>query len=204
MKVDPDILEQLSPQKLLTAYANGIFPMVEQGRLWWFRPDPRGLLPLDERLHVSRRLGRKIRSGRFVCTVDRRFEQVMRGCADRSEGTWISPEMILAYCRLHEMGFAHSVETWPADAAGEGPPIGGLYGVALGGAFFAESMFHAVTDAGKVALVHTVNRLRNGGFVLCDVQWATDNLRRWGAYEVSGEEYLRRLARALRRDGSFE
>ena len=157
-------------------------------------------MPLDQRFHVSRRLARTIRAGTFACTVDACFGAVMDLCAkDRlPDGTWISPEMKVAYGRLHEAGLAHSVEVWPAGQVGPGMPAGGLYGVTLGGAFFAESMFHRVTDAGKVAVVHLVERLRERGFLFCDVQWTTDNLRRFGAYDVPRDEYLDLLARALK------
>jgi leucyl/phenylalanyl-tRNA--protein transferase len=197
MTVDPAILRELSPENLVLAYAHGAFPMVEGGRLYWFSPDPRGVLPLDEGFHVPRRLARTLRQGRFVCTIDRCFETVLDACADRPEGTWISPEIALAYRRLHEMGLAHSVEAWPAGAVGEGAPAGGLYGVALGGAWFGESMYHRVTDAGKAALVHSVRRLRRCGFVLYDLQWTTDNLRQYGAHDLPKADYLKRLAGAL-------
>ena len=199
MKPDPDILAVLTPENLLGAYAQGIFPMVEQGRLMWFSPEMRGLLPLDERFHVSRRLAQTIRSGRFVCTRDRCFQDVMALCAARpgGEGTWISSEMKLAYLRLHELGFAHSFEAWPRDAVGAGLPVGGLYGVAIGGAFFGESMFHTVTDAGKVALAYSVERLRGRGFALYDIQWLTENLRQFGAFEIPRARYIRRLHLAV-------
>ena len=199
-EADPDILAVLSPRVLISAYAQGAFPMVQDGEVLWFSPEIRGLMPLDERFHISRRLDRTIRSGRFECTVDRCFPAVMDLCAEDREpdGTWISPEMKLAYGRLHRAGLAHSVEVWPAGRVGRGRPAGGLYGVTLGAAFFAESMFHRVTDAGKVAVVHLVERLRSGGFLFCDVQWTTPNLRRFGAYDVPRQEYLALLERALR------
>ncbi|HUS92545.1 MAG TPA: leucyl/phenylalanyl-tRNA--protein transferase [Phycisphaerae bacterium] len=202
---DGDILATLCPENLVAAYAQGIFPMVERGRLMWFSPPRRGLLPLDERFHVPRRLGRTLRGGRFACTIDRRFGEVMRRCAERPDGepTWISPEMLLAYGRLHELGLAHSFEAWPADAVGEGEPIGGLYGVTLGAAFFGESMFHRVTDAGKAALVHSVEHLRERRFLLYDIQWTTPNLERYGAREVPRDEYLALLADAVRRPRRF-
>lgn len=203
-RVDHAILANLSPENLLWAYSQGIFPMVEAGQLWWFAPDPRGLLPLDDRFHLPRRLGRTLRSGRFVCTFDRAFEAVIDACADRGgEPTWISPEMRAAYLRLHELGFAHSVEAWPAGGAGEGEPVGGVYGVALGGAFFAESMFHRATDAGKVALVTLIRRLRQRGFGLCDIQWTTEHLSQFGACELPREAFLRLLERNVRLDRSF-
>jgi leucyl/phenylalanyl-tRNA--protein transferase len=191
---------ELSPRALVAAYASGAFPMPDPEdarRLLWFCPDPRGLLPLDERFHVPRRLGRTLRQGRFVCTADEAFGAVMRACAERKEGTWITPDFLAAYGRLHELGIAHSVEAWESGKVGQGPPAGGVYGLALGAAFFAESMFHRVTDAGKAALVHLVERLRRSGFRLCDVQWLTPHLQRFGAYEVPRDEYLSLLTSAL-------
>ena len=205
MEPDPDILGVLTPETLVAAYARGIFPMVQEGRLMWFSPRIRGLLPLDERFHVPRRLARRIRGGRFVCTIDRCFDEVVALCGDRAGGepTWISPEMRLAYGRLHELGLAHSIEAWPHDSVGAGRPVGGLYGVVLGGAFFGESMFHTATDAGKMALVHTVEHLRRRGFVLFDIQWTTDNLLQYGAYELPRKEYLRLLRDAVRTECTF-
>ena len=204
MKVDKAILAALSPRNLVLAYAQGLFPMVEEGQLMWFSPDPRGLLPLDERFHVSRRLRRTIRTGRFVCTVNRDFQSVMRLCADRKgEPTWISTEMSYAYGRLHELGLAHSVEAWQSDAVGQGSPVGGLYGVSIGGAFFAESMFHTVTDAGKVAVASLIDRLRTRGFTLCDVQWTTENLERLGTFNMPRNDYLACLREAVGLDRQF-
>ena len=198
MKVVPEILAALWPENLLAAYAQGIFPMVEGGRLMWFSPEPRGMLPLDERFHVSRSLAGTIRRGTFACTVDRCFAEVMDLCSVRpATGTWISAEMKIAYGRLHEMGFAHSVEAWAADSVARGAPAGGVYGVSIGGAFFAESMFHTRTDAGKVALAYLVERLRDRGFAMCDVQWTIASLRRFGAFDVPRNEYLAALARAV-------
>lgn len=200
---DASLLAELAPDKLVLGYAHGAFPMVEHRRLMWFCPDPRGLLPLGERFHVARRLRRTLRRGQFVCTVDRRFADVMRLCADRPEGTWISPEIHAAYGELHRLGLAHSVEAWPRGQAGQGDPVGGCYGVAIGAAFFAESMFHTATDAGKVALVAMIERLADRGFAFCDIQWVTDNLRRFGAYEVSRWDYLGMLHAALARRAAF-
>jgi len=200
-----EILAALSPERLVWAYAHGVFPMVEEGRLMWFSPDPRGLMPLDGRFHVSRSLRRTIRAGRFECTVDRNFGAVMDFCAERpGVGTWISPEMKIAYRRLNELGFAHSVEAWPAGRVGDGEPAGGLYGVTIGGAFFAESMFHRRTDAGKVALVDLVRRLKDRGFAILDVQWTTPNLRRFGAFDVPRDEYFAMLGRAISAECTFE
>lgn len=198
-EIDPDILASLSPRVLVSAYARGIFPMVQDGEVLWFSPDPRGLMPLDQRFHVARRLAATIRGGGFECTIDRCFATVMDLCAERHEpdGVWISAEMKVAYCHLHEAGLAHSVEAWPAGQVARDRPVGGLYGVTLGAGFFAESMFHTTANAGKVALVYLVERLRQRGFVFCDVQWTTDLLRRFGAYDMPRDEYLELLARAL-------
>ncbi len=202
---DPAILKQLVPPALLGAYVEGIFPMVQDGELYWFSPDPRGLLPLDRRFHVSRSLARTIRRGTYRCTVNRAFHDVVLSCARRQtpEQVWISPEIELAYTRLHELGWAHSIEAWPNDGSAD-TPVGGLYGVAIGGAFFAESMFHTATDAGKVALVHCVQHLRRRGFALMDVQWTTDNLKRFGAYDLPREEYIAILREAVLRDVRFD
>ena len=194
----------------MLGYASGAFPMPdpdEQSRMLWFSPDPRGLLPLDERFGVSRRLARTIRQGRFVCTLDRDFAGVMRCCGRREEGTWITQEFLDAYGRLHELGLAHSVEAWRARADGGADIasglVGGVYGVTLGAAFFAESMFHRDSDAGKVALVYLVNHLRRQGFLLCDVQWLTPHLARFGGYELNRLEYVSLLIAALARSAAF-
>jgi leucyl/phenylalanyl-tRNA--protein transferase len=178
---------------LVQAYRQGIFPMaMEDGEIGWFSPDPRGILPL-EAMHVSSRLARVIRSGRFEVVIDRDFEAVMRACAaDREEGTWISEDIIESYVALHRAGMAHSVEVWR-----QGRLAGGLYGVHLGGAFFGESMFHVETDASKVALAALVTRMRDRGFSLLDIQWVTPHLAQFGAIEIPRPEYLARLARAL-------
>ena len=179
---------ELAPDILVSAYAQGIFPMgMDDGDLGWFSPDPRAILPLD-RFRVSKNLRRRYASGKFAVTVNRDFAAVIAACAERDEGTWISPEIIEAYTRLHELGFAHSVEAWLNDAL-----VGGLYGVTLGGAFFGESMFHRVTDASKVALVFLVERMKQRGFSLLDVQFLTEHLVRFGAQDIPREQYLRRL-----------
>ncbi len=182
----------LTPEVLVSAYCQGIFPMDVQGRIRWFSPDPRAIIPL-ERFHVSHTLGQLCRQGKFEVRVNRRFRDVMRGCAERPEGTWISQDIIEAYTALHERGLAHSVEAYC-----EGELAGGLYGVALGGAFFGESMFHRRRDASKVALVHLVERMRDRGYRLLDVQFLTPHLERFGAVEIRRSEYLRRLRAALR------
>ncbi len=185
--------------EVLLAYASGWFPMADDdGEIRWYSPDPRGIIRL-ERFHMPRRLARTLRQGSFEVTVDTAFAQVIEGCAaDREEGTWISKEIIDTYTALHERGFAHSVEVWSAGAL-----AGGLYGVSLRGAFFGESMFHAVTDASKVALAALVERLRARGFTLLDVQWVTPHLERFAAEEISRASYLRMLKRALESKVSF-
>ena len=188
---------------LISAYASGWFPMaVEGGEIRWFSPDPRGIIPLDA-FHVPVRLGRAIRRGVFQIRIDEAFEAVIRGCAeaerDRDDpGTWISEEIIQSYVGLHRRGLAHSVEAWRG-----GRLAGGLYGVALGGAFFGESMFHRETDASKVALVALVERLRSRGYVLLDTQWVTEHLEQFGAVEIQRDEYLKRLEAALAVEATF-
>lgn len=190
--------DKLTTELLLAAYASGAFPMAEQdGRIAWYSPDPRCVLEF-ERFHVPRTLRQTIRQGRFELRIDTAFEAVIDGCAAREEGTWIDARIRAAYVRLHRDGFAHSVECWKDDAL-----AGGLYGVALGGAFFGESMFHRVRDASKVALVALMERLRRRGYVLVDTQWCTPHLRRFGAIEIPRREYLRRLRAALRLSCSF-
>jgi leucyl/phenylalanyl-tRNA--protein transferase len=183
---------------LVRAYRDGLFPMaLDGGEIGWFSPDPRGVLP-HERFTASTRLRRVVRSNKFTVTVDRSFEDVMRACADRDDGTWISEEIRASYVALHRLGVAHSVEVWRGGAL-----AGGLYGVHLGGAFFGESMFHRVTDASKVALVALVERLTARGFLLLDIQWLTPHLQQFGAVEIPRREYLRRLTRALAARCSF-
>lgn len=191
------------PSRLLVAaYASGWFPMASEGEIRWYSPDPRGILPLDA-VHVPRRLARVVRSGRFRIEVDRAFVEVMRACAaderDREDpGTWIDDEIIASYTALHDAGIAHSVEAWVDDRL-----VGGLYGVALRGAFFGESMFHHETDASKVALVALVERLRSRGYTLLDTQWVTPHLEQFGAVEIPRDDYLRRLERSLTLDCKF-
>ena len=192
----------LPPDLLLSAYANGWFPMaVGDGEIRWFSPDPRGIFPLD-RFHVPRRLARVIRRGAFTIHINRSFDEVIRACAvaDRDDdgGTWIDQQIYESYCALHRAGFAHSVEAWF-----EGRLAGGLYGVALGGAFFGESMFHVVTDASKVALVALVDRLNARGFTLLDTQWTTGHLEQFGALDIPRRQYLELLAEAIEKDCEF-
>jgi leucyl/phenylalanyl-tRNA---protein transferase len=189
---------------LVSAYSSGWFPMaVDDGEIRWYSPDPRGVIPL-ERFHLPARLARLVRGGRFCVEINRRFEEVMRACADTERkpedaGTWISDEILASYVELHRLGIAHSVETWLDDRL-----VGGLYGVALGGAFFGESMFHHVTDASKVALAALVERLRARDFRLLDVQWVTPHLERFGAVEISRSKYLKLLEQALAVEADFQ
>jgi leucyl/phenylalanyl-tRNA--protein transferase len=176
---------------LLQGYRLGVFPMaMEDGAIEWFSPDPRAILPLEE-FHVPHALRRVLRKGVFEIKIDNRFGEVIRACAKR-EDTWINREIVESYERLHELGYAHSVETWS-----NGKLAGGLYGVAIGGAFFGESMFHRERDASKIALVALVEHLRAKKFALLDTQWLTPHLQQFGAIEISREHYLRLLARAV-------
>lgn len=191
--------EELTPEVLLRAYAMGIFPMSdgrEDSTIHWIDPRMRGVLPLDG-FHISRSLGRRLKSGAFQVTADSAFEDVVSACADRSE-TWISRRIQDLYCQLHILGFAHSVEVWNAGAL-----VGGVYGVTLGGAFFGESMFSRVTNASKLALAHAVDRLQAGGFVLFDTQFLTPHLESLGGREVPRGEYQRLLAKALAQSATF-
>jgi len=189
----------LEPDRLLAAYAVGIFPMADDGgTIHWFAPDPRAVIELDG-LQISRSLRAALRRETFRVTINTRFEEVIRACADRTEGTWISDDIFEAYTRLHRLGYAHSVEAWQDDEL-----VGGLYGVSIGGAFFGESMFHHVTDASKVALVHLVERMRARGLILLDTQFMTPHLRSLGATEIPRTEYERRLERAIRKPCVFD
>jgi leucyl/phenylalanyl-tRNA--protein transferase len=188
----------LSAERLLLAYRSGIFPWFEEGLpvLWW-SPDPRGVLELNQ-LRVTRRLQRTIRQDKFRVTMNECFEQVMRGCGDREEGTWITGMMLEAYCELHARGFAHSVETWIGNEL-----VGGIYGVAIGGFFAGESMFYRVRDASKVALVHLVQQLRKQGYALFDVQILNEHTARLGGIEIPRERYLERLEGAINMNVQF-
>ena len=187
----------IEPDFLLNAYARGIFPMtIPGGGIEWFSPDPRGVLPLDA-FHLPHGLVRALKKNLFEVRYDTVFEEVMRCCAEREE-TWIDDEIVRSYVELHRLGFAHSVETWR-----EGVLAGGLYGVALGGAFFGESMFHRETDASKVALHALVERLRERRFALLDLQWVTPHLATFGAVEIPRREYLKKLRAALALDCEF-
>ena len=182
----------IDPRLLLEAYAQGVFPMaMEVGEMGWFSPDPRGIIPIRE-FHVPHGLKRLLRRGAYEVRLNTAFTAVMRGCADR-ESTWINESILRSYVRLFELGFAHSVETWMGHRL-----VGGLYGVAIGGAFFGESMFSRETGASQVALHALVTRLDERGFTLLDTQWTTEHLSRFGAHEIAREDYLRRLERAIR------
>jgi len=189
----------LDPALVVRAYRQGVFPMaLEDGSIGWFSPDPRGIIPLDH-FHLPGRLARLLRRETFQISADGAFEDVMRACAaDRSEGTWISDDIIECYTALHRLGLAHSVEVWR-----DGQLVGGLYGVHLGGAFFGESMFHRETDASKVALASLVDRLQRRSFGLLDVQWLTPHLAQFGAIEIPKAAYLAQLQQALQRDCRF-
>jgi leucyl/phenylalanyl-tRNA--protein transferase len=184
----------LSTELLLKGYRNGIFPMAinNRGDIAWFSPDPRAIIPLDDRFHVPRSLQRVLKQKKFDITCDRDFPAVIRACAKSHGDTWISREIVESYCLLHANGHAHSVEVWR-----EGKLVGGLYGVHIGGVFFGESMFHRVTDASKVALVTLVDRLRSRGFALLDTQWMTPHLERFGTFVIPKQEYLEQLEPAL-------
>jgi leucyl/phenylalanyl-tRNA--protein transferase len=193
----------LTPEILLRAYSVGLFPMAERRddpTLYWIDPEKRGILPLDK-FHISRRLKRTVRAGRFEVRCDTAFREVMIGCAQPAPGrteTWINQEILRLYGELFKMGRAHSVESWR-----DGVLAGGLYGVALGGAFFGESMFSRETDASKVALVHLIARLKKGGFRLLDTQFVTDHLSQFGAREIHRDGYRELLASALDVNATF-
>ncbi len=188
----------IRPAVLLAAYRRGLFPMAmdDHGEIGWFSPDPRGIIPLDE-FHIPHGLKRILRHCPFEVRINQAFSEVMAGCADR-ESTWISHEIIKSYEKLHELGYAHSVECWQ-----DGVLCGGLYGVAIQGAFFGESMFSRVTEASKIALVHLVKRLKERRFLLLDTQWTTEHLDRFGAREIPRHEYLAQLQKALLVSTSF-
>ena len=194
----------LTPDLLLRAYAAGIFPMADSAddpEIFWVDPEWRGILPLEQ-FHVPQRLRRTVRNGSFEIRCDTAFEAVIRGCAapapDRPR-TWINEEIVALYSELFRRGLAHSVESWY-----EGELVGGLYGVSLNAAFFGESMFSRMTDASKVALVHLVARLIEGGFTLLDTQFVTDHLQRFGAVEIPRVDYRRRLAKAITLPARFQ
>lgn len=191
---------EITPQLLLQAYAAGIFPMSE-GRddpnLFWVEPKRRGIIPLDG-FHISRSLARRIRQNPFEIRINSDFAGVVAACADRDE-TWINAEITALYSALHEEGFAHSLELWQGRDL-----VGGVYGVALGAAFFGESMFSRARDASKIALAYLVARLNAGEFTLFDVQFTTPHLIRLGAIEISRIDYRKRLDAALEKQADFK
>lgn len=196
----------LDAEVLLWAYRHGIFPMADpdSGRIDWFSPDPRGIIPLDA-FHVPKNLAREVRRGHFDIRSDTAFDAIMRACGERrsdDDGTWIDEQMIRAYSQLQRLGHAHSVEAWLDEEL-----VGGLYGVHIGGAFFGESMFtrpsKGGTNASKICLVHLVRWVRRQGFILLDVQFWTDHLGRFGCQEIDRQHYLSILARALERDAPW-
>jgi leucyl/phenylalanyl-tRNA---protein transferase len=192
-----DVMIEITPQVLLKAYACGIFPMAESAEdnaLYWIEPERRGILPLD-RVHVPKRLARTIRKGGFEVRIDQNFEEVIEGCAAPRSGrrsTWINLRIRNLYRELFALRHCHTVEVWQ-----DGQLTGGLYGVHLGRAFFGESMFSRARDASKIALVYLIARLKYGGFTLLDTQFVTGHLARFGAIEVSREEFQRFLEAAL-------
>lgn len=215
-------MDNLTPEMLLNAYAQGFFPMADSRdskELHWYFPEQRGIIPLDT-FHVPASLAKFMKTSPFTVTMDKAFREVITACATREEDTWINDRIIDLYCQLHEMGFAHSVEVWKnapsvdgasrLPAAPGGAPlqsqealqgasilVGGLYGVSLGKAFFGESMFSRETNASKVALVHLVEYLRTHGYTLLDTQYVNDHLKQFGVIEISRADYLGKLNKAL-------
>ncbi|MBL68712.1 MAG: leucyl/phenylalanyl-tRNA--protein transferase [Verrucomicrobiales bacterium] len=189
----------LSVERLLLAYRSGIFPWSADPITWW-SPDPRAIFELDH-FHIPTRLAKTLRSGRFTFTRNHAFRKVITACAERPRGedSWIGPEFIAAYTRLHEAGHAHSVECWAG-----GQLAGGIYGISLHGLFAGESMFHHVTDAGKAALCHLVEHLKKRGHQLFDLQMLTPATEQFGAIEVPRAEYLNRLEKAMKVECSFD
>jgi leucyl/phenylalanyl-tRNA--protein transferase len=218
-------MSELDAETLIRAYASGLFPMAldedsvvfggdgdgseeeevdelqsgsqKRSRIGWFAPDPRGVIPLDE-FHIPHGLKRALRKQPFEIRINGDFPAVIAACADREE-TWISKEIQSSYSELHQLGFAHSVESWR-----DGELVGGLYGVALGGAFFGESMFSRASDASKIALVALVERMRERGFILLDTQWNNDHLMQFGCREISRDDYMWQLNEALLLEARFD
>ncbi|MFT5468354.1 MAG: leucyl/phenylalanyl-tRNA--protein transferase [Verrucomicrobiales bacterium] len=189
--------EEIEPEFLLRAYQLGVFPMaMDDGEIAWFSPDPRGIIPLQT-FHIPHGLKRTLRKKPFEIRINHDFHAVMKACADR-ETTWIDNTIFQSYGQLHELGYAHSVETWK-----DGELVGGLYGVAIGGAFFGESMFSRATDASKVALAHLVERMKERQFQLLDTQWSTEHLTQFGCCEIPRSRYLKMLKSAVEVRTSF-
>lgn len=190
--------DELSVDLILHGYVQGCFPMADpDGQVYWYSPDPRCVFTYAD-FRIPKSLRPVLNRGVFEIRLNTSFAAVMRACGNRSEGTWISEELVRVYCEMHARGLAHSLECWQ-----DGRLAGGLYGVALGGAFFGESMFHHVTDASKVALVSLMEHLEARGFTLIDTQWTTPHLARFGAREIPRSEYLRQLEAALGVEARF-
>ena len=196
-------MTEITPYLVLNAYAVGYFPMAEAREdedIFWVYPEERGVLPLKD-FHISRSLKRALKQDPFKRTCNKAFSQVIEACAQRTERrreTWINDQIIQLFTELHKMGYAHSIECWQDEEL-----VGGIYGLALGGAFFAESMFSRATNASKIALVDLVARLRKGEFSLLDVQFVNDHLRQFGAFEMPTEAYKKALANAVSQDITF-
>jgi leucyl/phenylalanyl-tRNA--protein transferase len=198
----------ITPELVLKAYAYGVFPMAKSRNdsdVFWVQPKLRGVIPLDQ-FHVSRSLRKTLRHGDFRVTVDQAFADVLEGCAESTAvraDTWINDHIMDLFIQLHEAGLAHSIEVWRDDPDGKPMLVGGLYGLAMGAAFFGESMFSRATDASKVALSHLAAILIKGNFTLLDTQFVTDHLKTFGAIEIPQKEYLAQLGAALARKGEF-
>jgi len=190
-------MQALEPRLLINAYCNGIFPMgMENGRLTWFSPDPRGVIPIQD-YHVPRSVRSEVQRNDFEIRVNTCFIEVLRACGQRKE-TWITEEIIRSYELLHQLGLAHSVEAWR-----HGELVGGLYGVALGGAFFGESMFSREPGGSKAALVWLLHHLERKEFLLHDTQWTTPHLAMFGGVEIARDDYLRMLGKAVKLEARF-
>ena len=192
----PAMANIIPPETMLDFYRRGVFPMAVDGELQLFSPDPRGVIPLEE-FHVPHGSRKVLRDPAWKVTVNAAFEEVVLGCAEREE-TWIDETIFLTYAELHHLGHAHSIEVWR-----DGTLVGGLYGLAIGAAFFGESMFSRMPGASKVALVKLVDLLRGQGYELLDTQWVTPHLEKFGAREIPRDEYLEKLARAVGRERAF-
>jgi leucyl/phenylalanyl-tRNA---protein transferase len=192
MQIHTSQIKTIDPKFLCTAYSNGYFPMADSktGEINWYSPDPRTIFDLNE-FHIPRSLKMTLKKKEFDGSINKRFEEVIRACAEREE-TWISETIIQSYIQLHQLGLAHSVETWK-----NGKLAGGLYGVAIRGAFFGESMFSRIRDGSKIALVNLVTLLKKRGFTLLDTQYLTPHLEKFGAREIPRTEYIRRLEESL-------
>ena len=184
-------MQIIPPNILLGAYAEGVFPMAEDGEIHWFSPVMRGVIPIDDEFHIPHGLKRSLKKEPYEVKMDTDFRGVIQGCSEREE-TWIDDVIQDSYCELHKLGFAHSVECYDEEGL-----QGGLYGVSLGRAFFGESMFSRKPDASKIALVHLVEWMRENDYLLLDTQWMTEHLLQFGGKEIPREEYLKLLAEAL-------